>query len=60
MIRDVVTDVLLGLATPTVAAAALGIAVMPDAAARLHYVTPAALAAPLLVTLAIFVSEGLD
>jgi monovalent cation/proton antiporter MnhG/PhaG subunit len=60
VIRDVVIDVLLGLATATVAAAALGVAVMPDAYARLHYVTPAAIVAPVFVTLAIFVREGLD
>ncbi len=60
MIRDVVIDVLLGLATATVAAAAIGVAVMPDAYARLHYVTPAAIVAPVFVTLAIFVREGLD
>lgn len=60
MIRNVVIDVLLGLAVLTVAAAALGVAVMPDAYARLHYVTPAAIVAPVFVTLAIFVREGLD
>ena len=60
MIRDAVIDVLLGLAVLTVAAAALGVAVMPDAYARLHYVTPAAIVAPVFVTLAIFVREGLD
>lgn len=60
MIREVVADVLLGLAVLTVAAAALGVAVMPDAYARLHYVTPAAVVAPVFVTLAVFVTEGLD
>jgi multicomponent Na+:H+ antiporter subunit G len=60
VIRNVVVDVLLGLAVLTVAAAALGVAVMPDAYARLHYVTPAAIVAPVFVTLAIFVREGLD
>jgi multisubunit Na+/H+ antiporter MnhG subunit len=60
MTREIITDALLALAVATVAAAALGIAVMPDAAARLHYVTPAAVVAPVLVTLAIFVTEGLD
>lgn len=60
MIREVVTDVLLALAVLTVAAAALGVAVMPDAYARLHYVTPAAVVAPVFVLLAIFVTEGLD
>jgi monovalent cation/proton antiporter MnhG/PhaG subunit len=60
VIREVVTDVLLALAVLTVALAALGVAVMPDAYARLHYVTPAAVVAPVLVTLAIFVTEGFD
>jgi monovalent cation/proton antiporter MnhG/PhaG subunit len=60
VIRAVVVDVLLGLAVLTVAAAALGVAIMPDAYARLHYVTPAAIVAPVFVTLAIFVREGLD
>ena len=60
MIRQVVTDVLLALAVLTVAASAIGVAVMPDAYSRLHYVTPAAVVAPVLVALAIFVAEGLD
>ena len=60
MIREVITDVLLALAVLTVAAAALGLAVMPTAAARLHYVTPAAVLAPVLVTLAVLVRQGLD
>ena len=60
MIRQVVTDVLLALAVLTVAAAALGVAIMPNAYARLHYVTPAAVVAPVFVALAIFVQEGLD
>jgi multisubunit Na+/H+ antiporter MnhG subunit len=60
MTREIITDGLLALAVATVAAAALGIAVMPDAAARLHYVTPAAVVAPVLVLLAVFVTEGLD
>ena len=60
MTREVITDVLLVLAVATVAAAALGVAVMPGAAARLHYVTPAAVVAPVLVLLAVFVTEGLD
>ena len=60
MTRDIVADVLLALAVLTVAAAALGVAIMPNAYARLHYVTPAAVVAPVFVTLAIFVQEGLD
>jgi multisubunit Na+/H+ antiporter MnhG subunit len=60
MIREVVTDVLLAAAVLTVAASALGLAVMPTAAARLHYVTPAAVVAPILVALAVLVAQGLD
>jgi monovalent cation/proton antiporter MnhG/PhaG subunit len=60
VIREIITDGLLALAVLTVAAASLGVAVMPDAYARLHYVTPAAVVAPLFVTLAIFVREGFD
>jgi multisubunit Na+/H+ antiporter MnhG subunit len=58
--REIIADVLLALAVLTVAAAALGVAIMPDAAARLHYVTPAAVVAPVLVTLAVSTAEGLD
>jgi multisubunit Na+/H+ antiporter MnhG subunit len=60
MTRQVISDVLLALAVLTVAAAALGIAVMPGPYAKLHYVTPAAVVAPVLVALAVFVTEGLD
>jgi multisubunit Na+/H+ antiporter MnhG subunit len=60
MVTEVITDVLLGLAVLTVAASALGVATAPDAYARLHYVTPAAVVAPALVALAVFVTEGLD
>jgi multisubunit Na+/H+ antiporter MnhG subunit len=60
VIREVITDLLLALATLTVVLSSIGIAVMPDAAARLHYVTPAAVVAPVLVTLAVFVADGLD
>ena len=60
MIGQIVTDVLLGLATLTVVLSSIGIAVMPGAAAKLHYVAPAAVVAPVLVTLAVLVREGLD
>jgi multisubunit Na+/H+ antiporter MnhG subunit len=60
VIREVFTDVLLGLAVLTVAASAIGVLTAPDAYARLHYVTPAAVVAPVLVALAVFVTEGLD
>jgi multisubunit Na+/H+ antiporter MnhG subunit len=58
--REVITDVLLALAVATVAASAIGVLVMRDAYARVHYVTPAVVVAPVLVALAIFVTEGLD
>jgi multisubunit Na+/H+ antiporter MnhG subunit len=60
VIREVITDVLLALAVLTVAASAVGVAIVPDTYARLHYVTPAAVVAPVLVALAVFVTEGLD
>ncbi len=60
MTRQVITDVLLGLAVLVVALSAIGVLAMPDAYAKLHYVTPAAVVAPILVTLAVFVREGLD
>jgi multicomponent Na+:H+ antiporter subunit G len=60
VIREAITDVLLGLAVLTVAASAIGVLIAPDAYARLHYVTPAAVVAPVLVALAVFVTEGLN
>src|ERR1700721_2217355 len=50
--RDVGADVLLGLAVLIVAGASLGVLLMRDAYQKLHFVTPAALAAPVLVALA--------
>jgi multisubunit Na+/H+ antiporter MnhG subunit len=58
--REIVTDVLLALAVAVTALSAIGVLVMPDAYARLHFVAPAAVVAPLLVLAAIFVREGLD
>jgi multisubunit Na+/H+ antiporter MnhG subunit len=60
VIREIAADVLLGLAVLTVAASALGVVIMKDAAARLHYVTPATIVAPVLVALAILVRQGPD
>ena len=60
MIREVFADVLLGLAVAVVLASALGILVMRDVYRKLHFVTPAALVAPALVALAVFVQQGLD
>ena len=59
MAREVVVDILLGLAALVVLGASVGIAVMPDAAAKLHFVTPATLVAPVLVMLAILAQGGL-
>lgn len=57
--QHVVADILLGLAALVVLAASVGIVVMPDAYAKLHFVSPATLVAPALVTLAVFVQSGL-
>jgi multisubunit Na+/H+ antiporter MnhG subunit len=57
--RDVCADVLLGLAVLTVAGAALGVLLMRDAYQKLHFVTPAALVAPVLVALAVLLQMGL-
>lgn len=59
MARDVLSDVFLGLAVLIVLASSVGVLVMPDAYQKLHFVTPAALVAPFLVTLAIGVRTGL-
>lgn len=60
MIREVASDVLLALAAATVVASAIGMLVVRDPYARVHYVTPAAVVAPVLVALAVFVAQGLD
>ena len=60
MIQEVFADVLLGLAVAVVLASALGILVMRGVYRKLHFVTPAALVAPALVALAVFVRQGLD
>jgi multisubunit Na+/H+ antiporter MnhG subunit len=59
VIRAVFADVLLGLAVATVAGASLGVLLMRDAYQKLHFVTPAALVAPVLVALAVLVQAGL-
>jgi multisubunit Na+/H+ antiporter MnhG subunit len=60
MARDIGADVLLGLAVLTVLTASLGVLVMRDPYQKLHFVTPAALVAPVLVALAVLVRAGLD
>jgi multisubunit Na+/H+ antiporter MnhG subunit len=59
MARQVVANVLLGLAVVTVLSASVGVLVMRDTYQKLHFVTPAALVAPFLVALAIFVQMGM-
>ena len=60
MARDIGADILLGLAVMFVVTASVGVLVMRDPAQKLHFVTPAALVAPVLVALAVLVRAGLD
>ena len=57
--RDIVADVLLGLAVLIVITSSVGVLVMRDPYQKLHFVTPAALVAPFLVALAVLVQMGL-
>ena len=57
--QDIASDILLGLAVLVVASASLGVLLMRDAYQKLHFVTPAALVAPVLVALAVLVQMGL-
>jgi multisubunit Na+/H+ antiporter MnhG subunit len=59
VIREVCADVLLGLAVAVVLSASLGVLLMRDAYQKLHFVTPAALVAPVLVALAVLIQAGL-
>ena len=58
--REVIAIALLASAALIVLASSIGIWVMPDAYRKLHYVTPAALVAPVAVVAAIFVWTGLS
>jgi multicomponent Na+:H+ antiporter subunit G len=58
IIREVFTDALLGLAVVIVLASSAGVLVMRGVYDKLHFVTPAALVAPVLVTLAVLVHAG--
>ena len=60
MVREVCSDVLLGLAVAIVLGASFGVLLMRDAYQKLHFVTPAALVAPVLVALAVLVQMGLQ
>jgi monovalent cation/proton antiporter MnhG/PhaG subunit len=56
--REVGADVLLGLAVVVVLASSVGVLVMRDVYQKLHFVTPAALVAPVLVAVAVLVQKG--
>lgn len=58
IVKDIICDILLGLAVVIVVGASVGVLMMRDAYQKLHFVTPAALVAPLLVALAILVQVG--
>jgi multisubunit Na+/H+ antiporter MnhG subunit len=58
IVKDTVSDVLLGLAVVIVLGASVGVLLMRDAYSKLHFVTPAALVALLLVALAILAQVG--
>jgi monovalent cation/proton antiporter MnhG/PhaG subunit len=55
MIREIFSDTFLGLAAAIVIASSVGVLVMRDVYQKLHFVTPAALVAPVLVTLAVLI-----
>jgi multisubunit Na+/H+ antiporter MnhG subunit len=57
-IRAIVADALLGVAAVVVLSSSAGILLMRDVYQKLHYVTPLALVAPVLVGLAILVQSG--
>ena len=56
--QAITADVLLGLAVVLVLASSAGILVMRDTYQKLHFLTPLALIAPLLVGLAVLVRSG--
>lgn len=60
IIGEIFTDVLVGLAAAIVLVSSVGVLVMRGVYDKLHFVTPAALVAPALVTLAVLVHAGLS
>jgi multisubunit Na+/H+ antiporter MnhG subunit len=58
IVNDIFSDILLGLAVLIVLASSIGVLLMRDAYAKLHFVTPAGLVAPALVVLAVLVQHG--
>jgi len=59
VIRAVLADICLAAAVVLVLASCVGLLVMRDTYQRLHYVTPVALVAPVLVGLAVLARSGL-
>ncbi|MFY9886690.1 MAG: monovalent cation/H(+) antiporter subunit G [Streptosporangiaceae bacterium] len=58
MAREVIVDVLLGLAVAVAIASSLGVLVMGGPFRKLHYLTPLSIVAPVLVGLAVLVQAG--
>lgn len=58
IVEDVFGDILLGLAAAVVLVSSVGILAMRDVYRKLHFLTPIALVAPVLVALAVFVHHG--
>jgi multicomponent Na+:H+ antiporter subunit G len=58
IVKDIFSDILLGLAVLIVLASSIGVLLMRDAYSKLHFVTPAGLVAPALVALAVLVQHG--
>ena len=58
IVKEVFSDILLGLAVLIVLTSAIGVLVMRDAYQKLHFVSPAGLVAPALVALAVMVQHG--
>lgn len=56
----IASDVLLGVAVLVVLGSALGVLVMGDVYQKLHFVTPATLVAPTLVTAAVLIQTGIS
>jgi multicomponent Na+:H+ antiporter subunit G len=58
IIREILSDLFLGLAAAIVLASSAGVLVMRSVYDKLHFVTPAALVAPVLVTVAVLLRAG--
>lgn len=58
IIKDIFSDILLGLAVAIVLASSVGVLVMRDVYQKLHFVAPAAIVAPVLVALAVLIQQG--